>query len=228
LRVECMMPASARDYISHTPTRSQPQPTTSVSHMVEDVYKQLRAEIESQQQVPLKDDKESLKRRAEIEVEVERQLQHMLFFRTHVFSNMPDYLRTVLMLARKKLDSSGLGEYIKLSFPINGDAETDLGYEIPLRSEKSEKVELYQALLSAKLPSKPSRHFLIVCKADSANATINVDVDVFDNLGRKIRILPSEFKQVDAFSEFKDGEFLLTIQCLVGPAIELCLKNLMD
>ena len=196
--------------------------------MIEDIYMQLRAKIESQQQIPLKHDKEALRRRAEIEVEIERQLQHLLFFRTHIFPAMPDYIRTVLMLQRKKLESHGIRDYIDITFPVEPGVETELGYPIPIQTEKSEQVKLYQVLLAANIPGKQNRYYVILCKADSTNATIEVWADVFDKLGRKVQILPCEMKPVDPFTEFKDGEFLVAIQILIAPAIENCLKNLLE
>lgn len=196
--------------------------------MPDDIYQRLRAQIEGQRQVPIQQDKESLRIRAEIEVEVERKLQYMLFFRTHIFPAVPDYMRTVLRLQRGKLEEARLQGIIRIYYPLEQNLETELGYRIPVRTESSEQTQLFQAVVSSQMPSKPSRYYLLVLRADAANSQMELIIDIYDNLGRKIGSLPGDFKAIDSFSEFKEGEFVQVVQGLVVPGVERCLQDQID
>ena len=93
---------------------------------------------------------------------------------------------------------------------------------------KSGRALLMYALITAATPGRSNRHYLLIVRADSATSVIDIAVEVYDELARKIHFMPTVASEINAFTEFKEGEFLMALQMLVNSVTENCLLDLTE
>lgn len=192
--------------------------------MADNIFDQLRGKIEEQQRDsrgPQQD-----KNGTSQETELKEQLQRIQFFRVNVFPIVRDFLRTVIALQREKIRGAQLDNVIAITYPLAGQPETRYGFRLPTQAARNPQILLEQALLTAAIPNKPARHYMVAFKIKAVESRIETEVSVYDELARRTHNLDLFGATIDSQSEFKEGELLITIKALVDRIVESCVKDM--
>jgi hypothetical protein len=195
--------------------------------MTHDIFDRLRSAVQNREQ-ELNGAQAANRPTVEVESEMRRQLQRYQFFRTHVFTTLRGFLQTVIGLQRGKARATQLSEVVTINYPLNTPPETRYGFQIPLFRPSSPQTKVEQALLTVSMPMKNIRYYLISFQARSVESMLKVEIIAYDELARKISShFPPIEVLVDSDAEFKEGEFLISLQRLTGQAIKVCIEDML-
>jgi hypothetical protein len=194
--------------------------------MSQDIYEQLRSAVQVREKelsaVP------GNRSTMEVESEMRKQLQRYQYFRTHVFTTLRGFLQTVLGLQRGKLRAAQLAETVTIAFPLITPPETRYGFQIALSRPSSPQTKIEQALVTVNMPGKNIKYYLVSFQARSVESILRVEIQAYDELARRCN---SHFQPIesvlDSEVEFKEGEFLISLQSLASQALKVCIQDML-